>query len=316
VTRRGPRAGGAADDRADGTPAAGGAGAETETETGTGAGTTPGATGAGTRDAPPAVADVAPRLWRLLLVGIVGGVLSGAFGIGGGIVMVPLLTAFAGLGQKQASATSLAAILPASVVAGATYAVQGEVDWDAALFVALGAVVGTVAGGWLLPRVPVRTLQWLFVVVIVVAAVRLLLTEPDRSGVGHASLLPDGPLTWLALAGLGLLMGVASGLFGIGGGLVAVPGLVTLFGLGDLVAKGTSLAVMVPTSVIGTVGNARRGLVRVGPALLLGATAAVASFGGVALAFVMPGRVSTVTFAVLLLVVAVQQAVRAVRRRG
>lgn len=259
--------------------------------------------------------DLHPPLWRLLVVGVVGGVLSGAFGIGGGIVMVPLLTAFARLDQRRASATSLAAILPASVVASITYGVQGEIDLDAALFVALGAVVGTVAGGWLLPRVRVRVLQWLFVGVVVAAAVRLLFTEPDRTGLGHPSLLPDGPLTWLALAGLGVLMGVASGLFGIGGGLVAVPGLVTVFGLGDLVAKGTSLVVMVPTSIIGTVGNARRQLVRVGPALLLGAAAAVASFGGVALAFVMPGRVSTISFAVLLLVVAVQQAVAAARRR-
>lgn len=261
--------------------------------------------------------EAAPRTWRLLVVGAVGGILSGAFGIGGGIVMVPLLTAFAGLDQRRASAASLAAILPASVVASVTYAVQGEVDVDAALFVALGSVVGALAGGWLLPRVRVRVLQWLFVGLIVVAAVRLLLTEPERAGgaAASAALLPEGPVTWLGLVALGLVMGVASGLFGIGGGLVAVPGLVTLFGLGDLVAKGTSLVVMVPTAAIGTVGNARRGLVRVGPALLLGLAATATSFAGVALAFVMPARVSTVSFAVLLLLVAVQQAVRAARRR-
>ena len=110
-------------------------------------------------------------------------------------------------------------------------------------------------------------------------------------------------------------MGVASGLFGIGGGLIAVPGLVGLVGETDLVAKGTSLVVMIPTALIGTWGNARRGFVAVVPSLLLGLAAAASSFGGVALAFAMPARLSAVLFAVLLLAVAAQQAVRAVRSR-
>ena len=78
-----------------------------------------------------------PRTFALVAIGVVAGLLSGLFGVGGGVVVVPALMAFAHMDQRRASATSLVAIAPAAVVGAATYAVQGEVHWLAALTLAV-----------------------------------------------------------------------------------------------------------------------------------------------------------------------------------
>ena len=122
-------------------------------------------------------------------------------------------------------------------------------------------------------------------------------------------------LAALGLVAMGLFVGVASGLFGIGGGVIAVPALIAVFGLGDLIAKGTSLLFMIPTAVTGSVNNTRNRLVDVRAGLIVGVAATVASFGGAALAFVMSPAVSSYLFAALLLVSVVQLTVRAIRMR-
>jgi len=252
----------------------------------------------------------AGRILVLVAVGLVGGVLSGLFGVGGGIVMVPLLVAFARMDQRRAAATSLIAILPAAIAGSITYGLNGEIDLLAGLFVAVGAVVGAVIGTRLLARLPLYWLRWMFVVLLLLVAARSAFIPPERGGDGV-----DLGLWWTVpgLILLGLVMGIASGLFGIGGGVIAVPGLVVLFGAGDLVAKGTSLAVMVPTSISGTIGNLRRRLADLRAGLVVGVAATLASFGGVALAFLLPPELSGILFAVLLLVAAVQLSIKAWR---
>jgi uncharacterized membrane protein YfcA len=252
------------------------------------------------------------RYWTaLVIIGLIGGVLSGAFGIGGGIIMVPLLIAMAGLDQRTAAATSLVAIIPAALVGSITYLANGEIDLAAAGLVAVGAVAGTLVGTRLLRRISLVWLRWMFIALIVAVAARMLLVAPER---GESVELT----VWVALGyiALGLVMGVASGLFGIGGGVIAVPALVAVFGASDLVAKGTSLLVMLPTAIAGTASNARARIVDVRAGLVVGLAATVGSLPGVALALVMPPRLSGILFAALLLVAAAQLTVRALRSRG
>jgi len=245
----------------------------------------------------------------LALVGAAGGLLSGAFGVGGGILMVPLLIVAAGMDQRRATATSLAAIVPASIAGSITYLANGQVDLVAALFVALGGVIGSWFGAWLLRRLPIVWLRWLFVALLVAVAVRMLLVVPERGG-GHVGfdLLPD-----LALFALGIGVGIASGLFGIGGGAIMVPAFIAFFAMGDLMAKGTSLAVMIPTAISGTVSNTRAKLVDLREALVVGIAATLASFAGVAIAFVLSPEWSARLFAAFVVIAAAQLAVRAVR---
>ena len=248
---------------------------------------------------------------RLALVGAAGGLLSGAFGVGGGILMVPLLIFFAGMDQRRASATSLAAIIPAAVAGSLTYLANGEIDLLAALFVAIGGIVGSWIGTWLLRTLSLGWLRWLFIALLVAVAVRMVLVAPVRGD----RLLDLDLLPILGMIALGVVIGIASGLFGIGGGVIMVPAFIALFGMSDLVAKGTSLAVMIPTAVSGSIANTRAGLVDLRVALVVGLAATVASFGGVAIAFLLSPEWSAWLFAALMVVAAVQLAVRAVRLR-
>ena len=253
------------------------------------------------------------RHWLVLAaVGVVGGLLSGLFAIGGGIVMVPLLTTFAKLDQRVAAATSLAAIVPTSIVGSITYFAAGEVDLVAAGIVSAGAVVGAVLGGRLLRRISLTWLRWMFIVFVVAIAARLFFVSPERGDPIELS-----PLVAAEFVVLGLAMGVLSALFGIGGGIIAVPAFIGVFAISDLVAKGTSLAVMIPTSIVGTVTNWRAGTVDVRSGLVLGIAATIASVPGAAMALNLSPRLSSVLFGALLLAVAAQLAYRAVRaQRG
>ncbi len=254
--------------------------------------------------------DNRPKIWRFLLVGVAGGLLSGAFGVGGGIVMVPLLLLLTRLDERRAAATSLAAIVPASLAGVVTYAARGDVAVLAALIVAGAAMGGSALGTRILRRVRIDLFRWLLVALLVAAAVQMFLTLPQRDG--------GLDVTWASVPGLlalGLATGVLSGLFGIGGGIVIVPVLVAFFGVSDLVAKGTSLLVIVPTALTGTVFNARHGLVDVRDGAAVGVAAAVASTGGALLAGVLAPRVATALFATLLMLFAAQLVVRAIKGR-
>ena len=278
-------------------------------------GPAPGDDRAAASAAPPAQLDGQARHGRgywgtLAAIGAAGGVLSGLFAIGGGILMVPLLMWRAGLNQRQAAATSLVAIIPAAAASSATYLAHGDVNIVGAALVAPGAVAGAVVGSHLLRRLPLAWLRWMFIAFIVANAVRLLVIAPER---GHLAHLTAGVA--LGYVGLGLVVGVASGLFGIGGGIIAVPLLIAGFGVGDLTAKGSALLVSIPASVAGTVTSRRAGLVDVRAGLVLGAAAAVASVPAVYVALTIPPGLSGILFAALLLAVAAQLIVKALPAR-
>lgn len=262
----------------------------------------------GSEPLPPVPPRTAREVLLLILIGGIGGLLSGAFGVGGGIIMVPLLTTIAKLDQRRAAATSLIAIIPAGVVGTITYGLSGHVDLVAAVLIAAGGVAGSYIGTRLLHRLSIRWLRWLFIGMLLLVTVRLFLEVPVRSGVIVLS-----PVSIAGLVLLGLVMGIASGLFGIGGGVIVVPILVALFGAGDLLAKGTSLLAIIPGAVTGTVRNARAGVVDVIDGAIVGLTAAAASFAGVAIATALSPRLATILFAALLLAAIVQLVVRAIR---
>ena len=87
-----------------------------------------------------------PSLVRATFVGLAAGFLSGLFGVGGGILLVPALVMLLHLPQRMASGTSLAAVLPISFASLVSYTLSGSVDWWVALFVTIGAVSGALLG--------------------------------------------------------------------------------------------------------------------------------------------------------------------------
>lgn len=246
----------------------------------------------------------------LLAIGAIGGLFSGLFGVGGGFIMVPLMMAWLRFDQRRASATSLLAIIPPALLSASLYGWRGEIDLIAAAIIAVGAIAGTPLGALLLRRISLVWLKWLFIAGLLASALRLVLVAPERDGV-----LEYGVGTVLGLLALGLIMGIIAGLLGVGGGIIAVPVLITLFGMGDLLAKGTSLLAMIPGAVAGSVPNLRAGLVLWREALTIGLTAAAVSIVGVWLAFQIPAQVSAWLFAALLLGVIIQMALRRVAPR-
>lgn len=244
----------------------------------------------------------------VLLTGLAAGFLSGLFGVGGGLVIVPALMSVLGMSQRRAAATSLAAIVLTAVVGTTSYALRGQVSLVAAAVLVAGSLVGAQVGTWLLRRLPARALPWIFVAFALFVIVSQQLQVPVRD----AGLVLD-PWRGAALVLVGLVAGVLSGLVGVGGGSVIVPGL-ELVGVGDLLARGTSLLVMIPTAIAGTWSNARHGVVDLRAGLVTGLGAAVAAPAGTAAAAVISPETGNVLFS-LFLVGVVLDTLRKERRR-
>ncbi len=110
---------------------------------------------------------------QLVAIGVVGGLLSGLLGIGGGVIMVPLLVLWAGVGQRDAHALSLGAIIPISVAGIVTFGIAGRVHWLDAFALAVGAIAGAGIGAALLARADERVLKVVFGCFLVAAAVTM-----------------------------------------------------------------------------------------------------------------------------------------------
>ncbi len=107
-----------------------------------------------------------------LLLGVVAGLLAGLFGVGGGILFAPTLVAL-GLGQLDAEATSLLAILPTVAVGAWRHHLYGNVRWRPAALLGLASVAGVVAGGFTAESLDDVTLRRLFALLLLGVAAQL-----------------------------------------------------------------------------------------------------------------------------------------------
>ena len=234
----------------------------------------------------------------IVLVGIAAGFLSGMFGVGGGILIVPGLVLVAKMDQRIAHGTSLAAVLPISASSLMSYWAHDHVDWRVGACLAVGALAGALIGTRLLHVLPHRTLAIGFATLLVVTAVRLFL--PLESGT--RDVLTAGTISGLVF--IGVATGILAGLLGVGGGVVMVPAMMMLLQMPAAVAKGTSVAVIIPTSIMGTWRNRTKKNVDLRAAAILGLGGILAAVAGGWISARMTDTVSNVLFATLLLVVA------------
>lgn len=252
-----------------------------------------------------------PRL-RDLTIGAVAGLTGGLFGVGGGIVLIPLLTGWAGLSQHRAHGTSLAAIAGTAVAGIVSYAIAGSIAWDATLAVGLASVGTARLGARLAQRLSGSGLKRAFAVFLVAVAIRMLwqVPEPDAA---HAL---AGPARWAGFVALGAAIGVLAAFFGVGGGILAVPAFTLLFGMSQQVAQGTSLGVILLAAPAGAREHARHGNVDWGRVLPLALGALVAAPVSSWAALRTPHETLTRGFAVFVLATAAHawwRAGRAVR---
>lgn len=250
------------------------------------------------------------HLFRDIGIGLLVGVFSGLFGVGGGVILVPLLVLLFAVEQKRAQATSLVVVALAAVTGATTYSVGFSVVWEAVPFLIAGGLIGTWAGSALVVRIATRWLQVGFALLLVGAAARLLFLSLGDVG----SDIPDlGAGLIVAYLFAGLAMGLLSSLLGVGGGIIVVPLLVTFFGFSQQLAQGTSLVVMVPIALLGAWRLTKTGFTQWGQGIRIGLGASVGAIGGASVALVTSASVLQIGFAALLVFAASQLARRALR---
>lgn len=260
-----------------------------------------------------------------LLLGIAAGILSGLFGIGGGIVMVPSLIALFGMDILNANATSLAAmLLPVGVFGVIAYYKAGLVNIKESLWIALGLLVGSFFGGELAVNISESVLAKLysgfllyialsyFDVFTKIGELRLkYFSKAENStfnspfGVrGRKDLLTSKPFWAFILVGLGA--GVFAGMFGKGGGIIIVPILISIFRYDGKMAVATSLAALqLPVGLPSVLIYAQNGYLNLGAAALIAIGMVLGALVGSKIGIKLPAKVFKKVFAVFLLLMAV-----------
>ena len=251
---------------------------------------------------------MAVKAWKLALIGLTAGLLSGGFGIGGGIVMVPLLVAV-GLDRHRAHATSLAAIVPIAIGGAVSFGISGEIDLGVGVLIGAGGVVGSVLGASLMNRMSSRSLGIVFGLVLLAAAIRMMAGGDPLPGSGELGLPSQAAIA----VGIGLISGFFAGVAGVGGGVVIVPAAVLLLGFGQHEAQGTSLVAIILTAIAGTVVNLRNERVRPGDGLVAGLAGVAGSVVGAQIALGVEGRTLSLVFGTLVMVLALRTLYQGIR---
>lgn len=182
-----------------------------------------------------------------VLVGFIAGVLSGLFGVGGGVVTTPAVNVLLGGTAIQAIATPLPVILPTSVVGAYTYARAGEVSFRAARWAIPPGIAAAIGGAYLTELVNAHLLLVLTAVLIAWTAFEVM------RGRGSRTPWVKGATPGWKYAVIGTVAGFVSGLLGVGGGIVMVPAFTLAIGMPLKRALGTSLVVIAALVIPGTI---------------------------------------------------------------
>lgn len=253
------------------------------------------------------------QLPLLLGIGLVAGVMSGMFGIGGGAIIVPALIIFLDYDQTLANGTSLAALLlPVGILAVIAYYRQGKLRIKPAAAVALGLLGGAWVGANIalgLEPDLLRTLYGAFLVYMAWrymsplkwwAELRKIAPEQVQEETGDTESMRVLIICLL----IGLLAGVASGMFGIGGGAVIVPFLMLLVGFDQKLATGTSLgALLLPVGLPAVLEYADAGKLNLETAVPLAIMLLLWAFLGAKLALSLPTKTVKRAYGIFLLVI-------------
>lgn len=253
----------------------------------------------------------------LLAIGTFAGVLAGLLGIGGGLVIVPAMTALmitqgagADVAVPMAVATALASMLMTSAASALSHARRGTVDWSAVVRLGPAVALGALVGAWLATAVSGPQLARVFAVVTALIALRMLFGGPSAT-----RSVPPRVRAW---ALTGPVIGAVSAMIGIGGGSFNVPYL-TWNGYSALRAVGIAAACGWPIALAGSIGfvvhgwgqslwPGSAGYVHIHGMLLIGIFGSLAAPVGVRLAHRIGSAALARVFGIFLLLVAARMA--------
>lgn len=246
-----------------------------------------------------------PDFLQLVAVGLVAGSVGALLGIGGGIILVPGLTLFAGLPFRSAVAASLVCVVATSVAGSAVYLRRDRVELSLGVELQLYTVVGAVTAGIVAALIPAAPLYVAFALLLVVIAVRMW-----PRGEAHRSGPPPGRARHGAARAASVGAGLVSGLLGVGGGVLNVPILHLLLGIAFDRAVATSVYIIGVTAGAAALVYLARGDVdpAVAGAAMVGTVAGAAVAAGVG--HKVDQRVLKIAFALLLFYVAYRMGYR------
>eukprot|EP00189_Rhodosorus_marinus_P011903 CAMPEP_0184740148 /NCGR_PEP_ID=MMETSP0315-20130426/3149_1 /TAXON_ID=101924 /ORGANISM="Rhodosorus marinus, Strain UTEX LB 2760" /LENGTH=628 /DNA_ID=CAMNT_0027209625 /DNA_START=121 /DNA_END=2007 /DNA_ORIENTATION=- len=218
-----------------------------------------------------------PRAWKNVLLGLCFGFIAGMMGalagLGGGVILIPLMTGVLGISQHVAHGTSLVAVAFTASIGAASYAMKGGiVRVSTALLISTLAVVTAKISSQFAQAVKSEKLKWYFAQYLVFASL-LLLVQPLFQQLqlfgglqmeGMDLKVQNGFITTL----LGLVTGTVTGLVGVGGGTIMVPGMTILLGFAQKTAQGTALLASIAPSIVSATTYIASG--NVVPSLLYG----------------------------------------------
>ncbi len=193
------------------------------------------------------------------VIGLVAGLFGGLVGLGGGVIMIPLMVGFLKMSQHRAHGTSLVALVFTGISGAFIYFQKGSVDILASVLLAATAIFTATAGARCAHALPEWKLKRGFGGFLLIVSL-LLLMKPYLVHQDHS-------VTLIARAGIllatGIFTGFLSGMMGVGGGTIMVPAMVLLAGIDQHTAQGISLLAMVPAGAVGAathwkLGNVER----------------------------------------------------------
>ncbi len=231
------------------------------------------------------------------VIGLAAGFFGGLFGLGGGVIMVPLMVGILKIGQHKAHGTSLVALIFTGIAGTITYAFKGSVDITASALLASTAIFTARAGARFAHVLPEWKLKRYFGGFMILVTL-LLLLKPYLTSI-------DGSVSGWEKVGILLLTGIftgfLSGMMGVGGGTLMVPSMVLLAGIAQHTAQGSSLLAMIPAGGVGAYTHWRLGNVNAGiltgliPGILIG------TYMGGSLAYILSESVLRLLFAAMLI---------------
>lgn len=250
-----------------------------------------------------------------LLLGIIAGIMSGMFGIGGGIVIVPALILFYHFPPAMANGTSLAALLlPVGILAVIKYYRENLVQVKTALIIAAGIVGGVLIGSLSAIQIPSDLLKKIYGLFLLIVSNNFLefskiLKKKQTPNFSPANendspTYPKNPVAAALI--VGILAGILAGFFGIGGGIVIVPLLTTLFRFPYKLAIGTSLlALLFPVGLPGVAVYYHAGLLDVRAAIFIGFGLFLGAFNGALLTLKLPTKTVRRLYGIFLIIVGI-----------
>jgi len=231
------------------------------------------------------------------LIGLAAGFFGGLFGLGGGVIMIPLMVGILKMGQHKAHGTSLVALIFTGIAGAITYALKGSVDILASVLLASTAIITTRAGAYFANSLPEWKLKryfgWFMILITL-----LLLMKPYLFNLGEP-VIGWGKIVILLLTGA--FTGFLSGMMGVGGGTIMVPSMVLFAGIAQHTAQGSSLLAMIPAGGVGAFTHWRLGNVTAGvltgliPGILIG------TYLGGSFAYILSESVLRILFAAVLI---------------